>query len=80
MNNLLLGLGRLFGNSEILITDSELEVNDKMHLRMIVAPIVRRLVKESAGKENTENLSQYTSYYESNETCWDIRNRYYDGE
>lgn len=77
--NLILGLGRLFGNSEVVITDTEIEVNNKMHLRFMAASIVRRLVDDADEKQG-KLLKQYKSYYESNETCWDIRNRYYDGE
>ena len=76
--NLILGLGRLFGNTNVDITDSELEINNKLHLRLMVATIVRRLVDET-GDKMEEILSECKTYYESKETCWDIRNRYYNG-
>ena len=75
--NLILGLGRLFGNTNVDITDSELEVNNKLHLRLMAATIVRRMVDET-GDKMEEILSQCKTYYESKETCWDIRNRYYN--
>ncbi len=76
--NLILGLGRLLGNTNVDITDSELEINNKLHLRLMVATIVRKLVDETKGRQE-EILSQCKTYYESKETCWDIRNRYYNG-
>lgn len=42
----------------------------------MAAPIVRRLVAESGSKRN-EVLKRCKAYYESKETCWDIRNMFY---
>lgn len=74
--NLIIGLGRLFGDTVISVTDSELAANEKMHLRMLAAPIVRKLV--DLGVEHS-TLAQCKAYYESEDTCLDVRNRYYDG-
>ncbi len=77
--NLVLGLGRLFGDTNVVITDSELEVNNKMHLRLMAAPIVHRLIDETNGPQD-KVLAQCKAYYESSDPCWDIRIRYYDGK
>ena len=75
--NLIIGLGRLFGETQISLTDSEQDANEKMHQRMVVAPIVRRLVER---KEDPDNgiLKSCQEYYESENTCWDIRNKFYE--
>lgn len=73
--NLLIGLGRLFGDTAISATDSELTANEKMHLRMMAAPIVRELVDLGV---DYSILVQCKAYYESEDTCWDVRNRYCD--
>ncbi len=73
--NLLLGLGRLFSATQISKTDSEIEANTKMNLRRLVAPIVSKLVHGSSS-ESDEILSVWDSYYNSTETCWDIKNEY----
>lgn len=75
--NLIIGLGRLFGDTVISVTDSELAANEKMHLRMMAAPLVRELVDLCV---DHSTLAQCKAYYESEDTCWDVRNRYYDGE
>lgn len=36
------------------------------------------LLANKYAKKYDELLSRWKSYYESEETCWDIRNRYYD--
>ena len=78
--NLVLGLERLFDETKIAANDSELTANNKMHFRFLVAPMVRCLLVNKATKKYDKLLSRWKSYYESKETCWDIRNRYYDDE
>lgn len=74
-SNLYIGLKRLLSTTQIAEVDNELDANRKMHLRKIVAPIVCRLLHDSPGPCD-ETLSEWKSYYESKETCWDIRNAY----
>lgn len=76
--NLVLGLERLFDETEIAANDSELSANNKMHYRFLVAPMVRCLLANKDTKKYDDLLSRWKSYYESEETCWDIRNQYYD--
>ena len=78
--NLVLGLKRLYEETEIVASDSELSANNKMHFRFLVAPMVRCLLAIKDNNKYDEFLSRWKSYYESEETCWDIRNRYYDDE
>ena len=78
--NLVLGLKRLYEETEIVASDSELSANNKMHFRFLVAPMVRCLLANKDNNKYDEFLSRWKSYYESEETCWDIRNRYYDDE
>ena len=78
--NLIMGLRRLYATTIVNITDSELVVNEKMNLRRLVAPIVRKLVNDGVEDSGYMVISQCKDYYESDETCWDIRNWYYDGE
>ena len=73
--NILLGLKRIFSATMIAETDEELEVNRKMSLRKNVAPIVRRLSDEMAAEHN-EILLDWQQYYNSEETCLDIRNAF----
>lgn len=73
--NLIIGIGRLFGETQINLADSELGANVKMHQRMLVAPIVRRLVERKDDPDN-EILRSCKDYYESENTCWDVRNKY----
>lgn len=75
--NLIIGLERLFGETQIVLTDSELDANVKMYQRMLVAPIVRRLVERKDDPDN-EILMRCKDYYESDNTCWDVRNKYYE--
>ena len=75
--NLIIGLGRLFHETRISISDSELDANDKMNQRMLVAPIVRRLVERDGASGNVI-LRNCQSYYESENTCWDVKNKYYE--
>ena len=75
--NLIIGLERLFGETQIVLTDSELDANVKMYQRMLVAPIVRRLVERKDDPDN-EILMRCKDYYESDDTCWDVRNKYYE--
>lgn len=75
--NVIIGLGRLFGETRINLTDSELDANVKMHQRMVVAPIVRRLIERNDDSDN-EVLKHCKDYYESENTCWDVRNKYYE--
>ncbi len=77
--NLLIGLGRLFAATTVQITDTELVVNEKMNLRRLVAPIVRRLVSDGIDDSHDLIISRYREYYENEETCLDVRNCYYDG-
>lgn len=74
-DNLLLGLKRLFLTTEVVGTDEELTVNEKMYLRMSVAMIVKGLSKEKSLEQN-EVLAAWRRYYESDETCWDIKNQF----
>lgn len=76
-SNLLIGLKRLFSSTMIVEADSELDANKKMDLRRIVAPIVCRLLSDSPAPVD-EVLLEWKSYYESEETCWDIRNSFRD--
>lgn len=75
--NLIIGLERLFCETQIVLTDSELDANVKMYQRMLVAPIVRRLVERKDDPDN-EILMRCKDYYESDDTCWDVRNKYYE--
>ena len=77
--NVAIGLGRLFAATNVSITDSEIAVNEKMNLRRLVAPIARRLVDDGIDDSRDLIISQCRDYYESDETCWDIRNWYYMG-
>lgn len=55
---------------------SELQANEKLYLRKMVAPIVLQLLKD---KSNTDaNLSEWQTYYVSPETCLDIKNSFLD--
>ncbi len=74
--NLIIGLGRLFSATRISDTDSEIEANNKMNLRRLVAPIVSKLIHCSSS-ESDEILSPWDNYYNSTETCWDIKNEYW---
>ena len=76
--NLMIGLQRLYCCTDILETDDELTANSKMNLRMLVAPIVRRLDSLDLKVNMTKILNPWKEYYESEETCLDIRNSYYD--
>ena len=78
--NLLIGLGRLFAATTVQITDTELVVNEKMNLRRLAAPIVRRLVPDGIDDSHDLIISRYREYYENEETCLDVRNCYCDGE
>ena len=75
-SNLLIGLKRLFASTQIDSSDSELQANEKMYLRKMVAPIVRLLLKDNS--DTNANLSEWISYYSSPETCLDIRNNFLD--
>ena len=76
--NLTVGLQRLYSYTNISETDDELNVINKMNLRRLVAPIVRRMSKFAEMKYVNDILNLWRKYYESNETCLDIRNSYYD--
>lgn len=76
IDNLVLGLERLYNETEIAPNESEVVANKKMHLRQMVAPLVRRLWDHKMIKHYKEILTTWDSYYRSEETCWDIRNRY----
>lgn len=77
--NLILGLKRLFKDTEIDTKDEEQTVNDKMFLRMSVAHIVKGLSGVTI-PEDKEVISSWQDYYNSDDTCWDIRNHYLDLE
>lgn len=70
--NLLLGLDRLYEDTRIKETDDELTANKKMNLRLSVAPLVKGLMHDILG-EFPKTLSIWLDYYNSKETCWDIR-------
>ena len=78
--NLVLGLKRLYDETEIVASESELSANNKMHFRFLVAPMVCCLLANKDNNKYDEFLSRWKSYYESEETCWDIRNRYCDDD
>lgn len=73
--NLLLGLKRLFDDTVIDNTDDEIAANTKMSLRQSAAPIVRELIKYDP-INILQSLLIWKDYYESKETCWDIRNAF----
>ena len=74
--NLYIGLKRLYNATQIETTDNELKANQKMYLRKIVAPIVRLLLID---KSNTiSDLSEWQVYYNSQETCLDIKNNFFN--
>lgn len=73
--NLILGLDRLYEDTIIKKTDDELTANNKMNLRHSVAPIVKELMNDLSG-ELPKSLSVWCDYYNSKETCWDIRNSF----
>lgn len=75
--NIIIGLERLFDNTKITISDTEIEANDKMYHRALAAPIVRRLVARNEDSKN-EILKKCKAYYENENTCWDVKNKYYD--
>lgn len=74
--NLVLGLERLYDETEIVSNETEASANKKMHLRQLVAPIVRCLLDHNKIKHYEDILAIWDSYYKSEETCWDIRNKY----
>ena len=74
-HNLIMGLERLYDDTVIENTDDEITANNKMYLRKSVAPIVRVLIKYYHG-EIPQTLLIWKEYYESKETCWDIRNSF----
>ena len=73
--NLILGLERLFDDTLIENTDDEIIANSKMSHRQSVAPIVRELVNYY-NSNIPQVLLTWKDYYESKETCWDIRNAF----
>ena len=73
----MIGLKRLFADSKIEVTDNELNANNKMHLRKLAAPIVHRLLQE-VPDDSGHVLHDWKNYYESEETCWDIKNCFLD--
>lgn len=75
--NIIIGLERLFYNTQISVTDSELEANDKMNQRKMVASIIRRLANRTDGPKD-EVINMCKTYYESDNTCWDVKNKYID--
>ena len=77
ITNLHVGLKKLFIETEIDKLDDELDANKKMFLRKSVAPIIKRLVTDdSLGQD--EVISAWRDYYESEESCRDIRKGYFD--
>jgi hypothetical protein len=77
--NLILGLNRLYEDTRITATDDELAANEKMNLRLSVAPIVRALVTYFHD-DLPHSLAVWPDYYNSEETCWDIKNAFVDLE
>lgn len=75
--NLIFGLDRLYEDTIIADTDNELTANEKMNLRLSVAPIVRALVTYYYG-DLPHAIAVWRGYYNSKETCWDIRNAFAD--
>ena len=75
--NLIMGLERLYDDTVIEKTDDEIVANNKMSLRQSVAPIVRKLINYKAGRI-PQVLLTWKEYYDSKETCWDIRNAFVD--
>lgn len=73
--NLMLGLERLYDDTLIEKTDDELAANNKMNLRKSVAPVVRELIRFCSG-EVPASLLAWKAYYESSDTCWDIRHAF----
>lgn len=75
--NVVLGLERLYHETEIVSNETETTANKKMHLRLIVAPVVRCLLNHNKTDHYKDVLAMWDSYYKSEETCWDIRNKYF---
>lgn len=74
--NLHIGLKRLFASTQIEATDNELQANEKLYLRKKAAPIVRQLLKDKSDTHAT--LLEWQTYYNSPETCLDIKNSFID--
>ena len=74
--NVVLGLERLYDETEIASNETEATANEKMHLRLKVAPMVRCLLDHNKTRHYEDVLTMWDSYYNSEETCWDIRNKY----
>lgn len=76
-SNVVLGLERLYHETEIVSNETEATTNKKMHLRLKVAPMVKCLLDHNKIRHYEDVLAMWNSYYKSEETCWDIRNKYY---
>ena len=74
--NLHFGLKRLFASTRIAATDNELQANEKLHLRKMAAPIVRQLLNDKS--DTNADLFEWQTYYNSQETCLDIKNSFLD--
>ena len=68
---------RLYEDTKVADTDNELTANEKMNLRLSVAPIVRALATYYYG-DLPHSIAVWRDYYNSEETCWDIRNAFAD--
>lgn len=75
-SNVQIGLKRIYASTVIEATDNEFQTNQKMFLRKIVAPIVHILIKGESVFE--KNIEEWLNYYNSIETCLDIKNRFLD--
>ena len=73
--NLILGLERIYNDTEIEMIDDEISTNSKMDLRKSVAPIVKAIIGNGM-YDTLPSLLKWKDYYNNKETCWDIRNAF----
>ena len=71
----LLGLERLYADTVIESVDDELTANNKLNLRLSVAPLVKGLMSLYDG-QRPGILLTWCDYYTDEETCWDIKNAF----
>lgn len=75
-SNIVIGIKRIWDESVISTTDSELVANDKLYERKAIAKIVRRLLASDLNEYEKSVLMECKSYYESDDTFGDIRIAY----
>ena len=76
-DKVLYGLERLFADTVIESVDDELTANNKLNLRLSVAPLVKGLMS-LYDSNRPRILSIWCDYYSDEETSWDIKNAFLD--